>query len=437
MSGCPPSTSTARPSARAARASSVISATSSVKCEVASSGKRIDRCSWNRIGPATAAGLEVAGERADDRTRRRLRAADPAAGPGRRGRAAQQLHALAPCPSGHHGPPDRAGRAADRPCAEASTAAGGGQPWRRRRCQAAAAARYHAGDGPFRSLVSGRAGRRGTPDGPGRSAGAPARAGGRPSAARLRLPDALGSGGARGRRMPDLQAWASSRCGSTQVYTCPMHAVVAEREPGKCPICSRTAGRDHRLGGLEVRRLGQGADRTRHLRRRHAAIRVQKSLAHGNHNPQHGGQFFMAADNWHHIEGIYPSPGVFRLYLFDDYTKPLAADRIAAVTRPRRDQGRDQPADLREPGGDRGAAHAVHGRPLSRGGDRRGAAARQPDRPGQLHRRAARISASTSPSPNTRWPRRRRPSTAPPGWRWTSPTTPAGCWRCCASGAIR
>ena len=65
-----------------------------------------------------------------------------------------------------------------------------------------------------------------------------------------------------------------------------------------------------------------------------------------------------------------------------------------------------------------------------------GAAAGQPDRAGQLHRRRARISASTSPSPSTRWPRRRRPSTARRGWRWTCPTTPAACWRCCASGAI-
>ncbi len=115
------------------------------------------------------------------------------------------------------------------------------------------------------------------------------------------------------------------------VYTCPIHAVVSESKPGKCPICARPLGEvtisvAWKCAGVDKELTEPGAckDGT-------PAVRVQKTLAHGNHNPQHGGQFFMAADNWHHLEGVYPSPGVFRLFLFDDYTKPLTAEKIAAV----------------------------------------------------------------------------------------------------------
>jgi len=50
--------------------------------------------------------------------------------------------------------------------------------------------------------------------------------------------------------------------------------------------------------------------------------------AHMDHKAKHGGLFFMSLDNEHHLEGVLLPPGTFRVYLYDDHTKPLKPDQV-------------------------------------------------------------------------------------------------------------
>lgn len=76
-------------------------------------------------------------------------------------------------------------------------------------------------------------------------------------------------------------------------FTCPAHPKVDRIDPGKCPICGRTLTTKYSL------------------------------RPHGDHNPKHGGFFFMASNNWH-VEVTHPAASVFRLYVYDDYSRPFA-----------------------------------------------------------------------------------------------------------------
>jgi hypothetical protein len=116
------------------------------------------------------------------------------------------------------------------------------------------------------------------------------------------------------------------------VWSCPLHAAIVRNTAGRCPICERelvqmtmaltwTCRNRPDIDVIEPGRCPDGS----------AMIAKRTLRPHGNHNPQHGGQFFMAPDNTHHLEGTLPSSRVFRLYLYDDYARPLAAARLKAV----------------------------------------------------------------------------------------------------------
>ena len=126
------------------------------------------------------------------------------------------------------------------------------------------------------------------------------------------------------------------------------------------PHVRASAGPGHGVAHLDLR-----ADRaTEHLEPGTCAdgsprIGRRTLRAHGNHNPQHGGQFFMAPDNWHHLEGVHPSARVFRLYVYDDYGRPLAAAKVKDDPGARRHQGNVRSRDAEDDRAQRVSAEAV------------------------------------------------------------------------------
>jgi len=58
---------------------------------------------------------------------------------------------------------------------------------------------------------------------------------------------------------------------------------------------------------------------------------LQDVHSHQDHSAKHGGTFFMAADNKHHLEGTVSDKKEFRVYFYDEYTKPMSAAKFTAT----------------------------------------------------------------------------------------------------------
>lgn len=66
---------------------------------------------------------------------------------------------------------------------------------------------------------------------------------------------------------------------------------------------------------------------------------ASRARPHMDHNPKHGGVFFMASNRQYHLEGVYLGSGAVKIYLYDEYTRPIPAAQIQGTVELRNEPG--------------------------------------------------------------------------------------------------
>lgn len=98
--------------------------------------------------------------------------------------------------------------------------------------------------------------------------------------------------------LPVMLCFRTGPAPEVAVFICPMRCEGEKSYPaaGICPVCR---------------------------------MKLADSRAHMDHEPKHGGTFFMAPDGRHHLEGAMEG-GAFRVYFYDEFTRPVAASAFGA-----------------------------------------------------------------------------------------------------------